>query len=217
MKYFHHIDSKRIESWLFDHFLNEFLNEYRGRAKEHNVKYIRISQFIKKHKFFSLGKDNGASYPKLKSLLMSSFNGKGLYSFNFYNQFQFHIVEYASLGENTLLIKLYLCEQKEDGKWNVRTVPYNSYFQQDPVTFRDIKLFKHKDDALMEGVKQLKKRLKVRDTLHNRQMNELHTLIQEKLNEWEIKLDEQSSITIEENVRKHLKTFVNESLQYVAT
>jgi hypothetical protein len=208
---------EKIEKRLFDHFLDEFLKEYRDRIKKHNVKYIQISQFIKKHKIFSLGKNNAASCLRLKRFSTLPFNGKGLYSFIFHGQFLFHLIELASLGENTLLIKKYRCEQKENGTWKMETEPFTTYFQEDPVNFTDIKLYKHKDDALMEGAKQLKKRLKIRDSLHERQMNELHTLIQAKLLEWNIQPDEKSTLALEEKVRKQLKTFVSKSLQYVVT
>jgi hypothetical protein len=208
---------EKIEKRLFDHFLDEFLKEYRGRTKEHNVKSIQISQFIKKHKLFSFGKNDGVSFLTLERFSLRPFHGKGLYSFIFHNQFQFHIYEFASLGENVLLVKKYHCEQKENGTWKMETEPFATYFQPSHENFSDIKLYKHKEEALMEGAKQLKKRLKIRDSLHERQMNELHTLIQAKLNEWDIHPDEQYTLALEEKVRKQLKTFVSKSLQYVVT
>jgi hypothetical protein len=201
------MDSKSLEiliNTLFIEERNSINSEYDKLVPKLSLIAYDIAHFIKTNRIINVAKYNKNIKDFEKSFQLTNFHGNGKYSYDIAAN-NLYLWELASFNNN-ILIKIYSTRINEDGTWKTqehRFISYGFYYQKR-------KIYKHKDEALTHGLKEIENMLQTEKSLYIKHLETLDKKLREKLAYNGQKLSEEETVTIIQTVRDSLVRQINQ-------
>lgn len=173
------------------------LTEKQNDSIYNNAQLILVEDYLKKTRLHNVKKH----CENLEQLTRLNFQGKGKYTYILIDSFRLRLAELAKTNDS-LLVKEYKCKQTKEGTWNIDNTELNTHLIPPTYLCEDKKLYRHKEKALEQGLKELNKQKQALKKLVQQQIQNLHDYLQTKLNP---QLNDKTKQVVQNKVTELLK------------
>jgi hypothetical protein len=199
---------KIIANTLFVEERNSINSEYDKLVPKIAINAYDTVCFIKKYRLSNVAKYNRNIEELENNVHLTNFHEKGKYSYNIVGN-NLYLWELASY-DNNILIKVYRTRRNEEGTWNMQENRFSDSFNPSyGFYFQRRKIYKHKDEALTHGLKEIENRLQTEKSLYIKHLETLDKKLREKLADNDPKLSEEETATLIQTVRESLVRQIN--------